>query len=676
MIATQKLGQAMIARPINKLLIANRGEIACRIIKTAKKMGIHCIAVYSEIDQQAKHVALANEAYCIGQATAQSSYLVIDKIIAVAKQSQADAIHPGYGFLSENAEFAKACQKNNIIFVGPPIEAIEAMASKSQAKEIMTKANIPLVAGYHGDQQEAIFLKQQAQQIGFPLLIKATAGGGGKGMRIVESIDNFDELLTACQRESLSSFNDDRVLLERYINQPRHIEIQIFADNHGNIVHCFERDCSLQRRHQKVLEEAPAPNFREDLFQEMAQVAINAAATIGYRGAGTVEFLLDSTQQFFFMEMNTRLQVEHPITEMITGLDLVEWQLLMAMGKPLPLNQSEIHKVGHSFEARIYAEDPSNEFLPSSGLIHLIKMPSDHPQIRIDSGVRTYDQVSVYYDPMIAKLIVWDKSRAGALLLLKKALSQIQLSGPSSNIDFLYQLANHDTIKNAEYDTHFIEDNLEELCVDSEFIEAEIIMAAAFVYLQTKTQQSNRLSNGKDPFSPWRNNQAWRLNQTAHYPLKLAYKNQIFDLMVYFEEQGYIFEIQDQEVAVFGELNEQRITLQVKQHKIQLDFFHRGNLLTFFKGTASWQIEVVQNESKIEALSQTTNIKAPMPGTVIEINVNPGDKVSAGESLMVVEAMKMEHQIKAHHDLQITQLCVEVGDLVDETSQLIEFEEY
>ncbi|MDQ7049750.1 MAG: biotin carboxylase N-terminal domain-containing protein [Enterobacterales bacterium] len=584
----------MRARQINKLLIANRGEIACRIITTAKQMGIHCIAIYSEIDRQAKHSLMAEEAYCVGQASAQSSYLMIDKIIQIAKQSQANAIHPGYGFLSENAEFALACKDNNIIFVGPPIEAIEAMGSKSQAKEIMTKAKIPLVLGYHGENQEEDFLKQQAEQIGFPLLIKATAGGGGKGMRVVNSLQDFASLLIACKRESLSSFGDDRVLLERYLTQPRHIEIQIFADCHNNIVHCFERDCSLQRRHQKVLEEAPACNFSDDLRQQMAAVAIESARAIGYQGAGTVEFLLDSDESFYFMEMNTRLQVEHPITEMITGLDLVEWQLIVAMGQPLPLKQSEIQQVGHAFEARIYAEDPANGFLPSSGLVSFLNTPTDDPYIRIDSGIKAGDQISVYYDPMIAKLIVWDKTREGARVRLKNALSKFHLAGPTTNIDFLYQLVNHDNIKNAEYDTHFIEDNLEELCVATDFIDDEILCAISFAYLNYQNKEKYINNNVADPYSPWSTTDGWRLNESSQYLLQLRYNEQTYEVLVHYQSEQIIIEHQMKEFIVSGEFLDHEIILNLNAHKMKFDWHQQGMHFTLFRGSSIWCVEVLQ----------------------------------------------------------------------------------
>ena len=428
---------------IQKILIANRGEIACRVIRTAQQMGIQCVAVYSDADKNSQHVKLADEAWYIGNSPASESYLLAEKILQVAKDSGSDAVHPGYGFLSENASFAENCTKNNIIFIGPPKGAIEAMGSKSEAKNIMTEAGVPLVEGYHGENQDESFLLVEADEIGYPLLIKATAGGGGKGMRVVESSEEFLTSLQSCKREALSSFGDDKVLIEKYLTKPRHVEIQVFADNFGNAVHLFERDCSVQRRHQKVIEEAPAPGLSEETRNAMGQVAIQSAKAINYSGAGTVEFLYDEDGSFYFMEMNTRLQVEHPVTEKITGLDLVEWQIIVASNQPLPLEQKDLHFNGHAFEARIYAEDPNNDFLPVTGKIDYLGLPKLNSHVRVDSGVVTGDSVSVFYDPMISKLIVWDKDRNSALARLRGALSEFHVAGLTTNIEFLHQLASH-----------------------------------------------------------------------------------------------------------------------------------------------------------------------------------------------------------------------------------------
>ncbi|MCW8997807.1 MAG: acetyl-CoA carboxylase biotin carboxylase subunit, partial [Kangiellaceae bacterium] len=501
----------MTQTSIHKLLIANRGEIACRIIRTAQRMGIECVAVYSDADKNAQHVKLADEAWYIGESPAKDSYLKADTILEIAKKSGANGIHPGYGFLSENAEFAQKCSDNNVIFVGPPVGAIEAMGSKSEAKSIMQNAGVPLVQGYHGDDQSESLLQQEADKIGYPLLIKATAGGGGKGMRVVESSSDFIDALNSCKREAISSFGDDQVLIEKYLTKPRHVEIQVFADNQGNAVHLFERDCSVQRRHQKVIEEAPAPGLTSETREAMGQVAIKAAQAIGYSGAGTVEFLYDEDGSFYFMEMNTRLQVEHPVTEMITGLDLVEWQITVANGLDLPLLQDQLSINGHAFEARIYAEDPNNDFLPATGNISYMGLPVTNANVRVDSGIVSGDTVSVYYDPMIAKLIVWDKDRNSALARLRGALSDFHVAGLTTNIEFLHQLASNDAFIKADLDTHFLDKHGEELTTADQSLSNDILaVASLFVMLR---QSEAHTADGEDPYSPWNTTSGWRLNE-------------------------------------------------------------------------------------------------------------------------------------------------------------------
>src|SRR5574343_258757 len=436
-----------------KILIANRGEIACRVIKTARRLGIKTVAVYSEADAGARHVRLADEAVLIGPAAARESYLVIEKIIAAAKQTGAEAIHPGYGFLSENEAFCHACDAAGIVFIGPPVSAIRAMGSKSEAKKLMEKAGVPLTPGYHGDNQAPAFLNLQADAIGYPVLIKAAAGGGGKGMRLVEKSGDFLEALASCKREAASSFGSDHVLVEKYLTRPRHIEIPVFGDTHGNYVYLFERDCSVQRRHQKVLEEAPAPGMTPERRAAMGQAAVDAARAVGYVGAGTVEFIANQDGSFYFMEMNTRLQVEHPGTEMITGQDLVEWQLRVAAGEPLPLNQEQLSIHGHALEARIYAEDPAKGFLPAPGrLVHLAP-PEESAHVRVDTGVEEGDAISPHYDPMIAKLIVWDVNRDRALARMLQALADYRVVGVANNIEFLSRLTACPAFANADLAT-------------------------------------------------------------------------------------------------------------------------------------------------------------------------------------------------------------------------------
>ncbi|TQV77511.1 acetyl/propionyl/methylcrotonyl-CoA carboxylase subunit alpha [Aliikangiella marina] len=659
---------------ISKLLIANRGEIACRIIRTAQRMGIECVAVYSDADKNAQHVKLADEAWYIGPSPAQESYLRSDKILQVAKQSGANAVHPGYGFLSENAEFAATCQQNNIIFVGPPVGAIEAMGSKSEAKRIMHEAEVPLVSGYHGDEQSESLLQAEADKIGYPLLIKATAGGGGKGMRVVESSAEFIDALNSCKREAKSSFGDDKVLIEKYLTKPRHVEIQVFADSLGNAVHLFERDCSVQRRHQKVIEEAPAPGLTEETREQMGQVAIKAAKAIGYQGAGTVEFLYDEDGSFYFMEMNTRLQVEHPVTEMITGLDLVEWQIVVANGNPLPKQQAQLSINGHAFEARIYAEDPNNDFLPATGLISYMGTPSTNQHVRVDSGIISGDQVSVYYDPMIAKLIVWDTDRNAALARLRGALADFHVAGLTTNIEFLHQLASNDSFIGADLDTHFLDKHGEELILGQQPADDAILAAASLKVMLDQSGNQQQL-HSVDPFSPWSDKSGWRLNEDNYHQIDLVYGSGHYEITAHFRDDGFLFEINNQEIFTKGYISDNKLFLELDGHKSTVSFAQEKNHLVLFRNASSWSFEV-KDSSQVDLGQETSaNLTAPMPGTVIQVLVADGDSVEEGQALIVMEAMKMEHTIKAHKDTTIKEVLFNVGDLVDEGAELISFEE-
>ena len=497
----------------NKILIANRGEIACRIIHTAKRLGVGTVAVYSEADVNARHVSLADEAVAIGPAPARDSYLAAEKLIAAAERTGAEAIHPGYGFLSENAGFAEACGDAGITFIGPSPRAIEAMGSKSAAKTIMRQAGIPLVPGYHGDNQDEMFLLGEAEKIGFPVMLKASAGGGGRGMRAVNGAAEFSEALRSAKREALGAFNDDRMLLEKYLEQPRHIEIQIFCDQHGNAVHLFERDCSIQRRHQKVLEEAPAPGMTDETRGAMGDAAISAARAIDYTGAGTVEFIVDTDGRFYFMEMNTRLQVEHPVTEFITGQDLVEWQLRVAAGERLPASQDQLAIDGHALEARIYAEDPDNGFLPSTGSLGHLRFPAETPQVRVDTGVRQGDTISVYYDPLIAKLIVRAGDRRNCLRRMLEALRQIQVAGVTTNIDFLTSVISHEAFQAADFDTGFIDRYLAELVPEKAPASPGVLaLAALYQALRRDSRSRREAATSDDPASPWWATDNWRPN--------------------------------------------------------------------------------------------------------------------------------------------------------------------
>lgn len=566
-----------------KILIANRGEIARRIIRTAKRMNVQTVAVYSEADVRSAFVREADRAVLIGPAAASDSYLRGDRIIAVAIECGAQAIHPGYGFLSENAEFAEACEAAGLVFIGPRPDAIRAMALKGAAKALMTAANVPVTPGYHGDDQNTDHLASEAARIGYPVLIKAVAGGGGKGMRRVDRAEDFADALVSAQREGLNAFSDPKVLIEKYLEVPRHIEIQLFADEHGHVVHLFERDCSLQRRHQKVIEEAPAPNLPEAMRQAMGQAAVRAAEAIHYRGAGTVEFIVDVSKgienaPFYFMEMNTRLQVEHPVTEAITGLDLVEWQLRVAAGEVLPKTQAELTLTGHAIEARLYAEDPQNDFLPATGTLDRLEFPAT---ARIESAVEEGDAVSPFYDPMIAKIIVHGRDRKQALSRMREALIETKLRGLATNLGFLRRVVSDDAFAAAEIDTGFIARHQDRLLMP--WPDSEIVPSLA------------------DPASPWNDITGWQLNLPPRSPLNLK------------SEAG-------EEAVVSGD------------------------------------------------------IKAPMPGKLIDVFVTAGETVEKGQKLLILGAMKIEHTMKAPKAGVVKAVHAAAGDQVADKTVLVEIE--
>ena len=656
------------------ILIANRGEIACRVIRTARRLGIRTVAVYSDADAASLHVAMADEAYHIGPAPARESYLRTEVILEVAARSGAQAIHPGYGFLSENAEFAEACSRAGTVFIGPPTGAIRAMGSKSAAKEIMEKAGVPLVPGYHGENQEPEFLRQEADRIGFPVLIKASAGGGGKGMRAVREAAEFADALASAKREAQASFGDDRVLLEKYLTKPRHIEIQVFADSHGNAVHLFERDCSIQRRHQKVLEEAPAPGMKPALREKMGEAAVAAARTIGYVGAGTVEFLLDEDGSFYFMEMNTRLQVEHPVTEMISGQDLVEWQLQVAAGLPLPCSQQELAIGGHAIEARIYAEDPARDFLPSIGRLNHLRSPSENANVRIDTGVGQGGEVSIYYDPMIAKLIVWDTDRAGALRRLQKALAEYQVVGVTTNIGFLGSVAAHPAFAAGDLDTGFIERYRADLFPDPRpASDRTLALAALDILLRRNEEAAQAATASQDPYSPWHQTRGWRLNFDNHHYLHFLDGEQLVMVTVHYRQEGYLLDLPGGELLVRGErdaggdlladLGGARIKATVVRHGANLTIMLRGQSHTL---TIHDPYALGSDEEGAGG-----KLTAPMPGKVVAVMVEPGEKVEKGRPLMILEAMKMEHTITAPRDGLVAQLNFAVGCLVSEGAELL-----
>ena len=668
---------------INKLLIANRGEIACRVIKTANAQGIKTIAVYSDADKNALHVQMADEAVYLGPSPSKKSYLRGELIIEKAKELGVDAIHPGYGFLSENAEFANLCAKNNIIFVGPPASAIEAMGSKSAAKHIMEKAGVPLVPGYHGDDQSEAVLKGAADEMGYPVLLKAAAGGGGKGMRQVWSEKEFSQALNAAKRESMASFGDDHMLVEKYLTRPRHVEIQVFCDTHGNGVYLFERDCSVQRRHQKIIEEAPAPNMSQSVREKMGEAAILAAKAINYVGAGTVEFLLDEDDSFYFMEMNTRLQVEHPVTEMITREDLVHWQLTIAEGKPLPKQQNELTLTGHAFEARIYAEDPNNEFLPSTGTLRLLRTPKENDVVRVDTGVVEGDEVSVFYDPMIAKLVVWGENREIALKRLISALGDYYIDGVSTNIDFLKRVATHPAFVAAELTTTFVEkhhDSLfsatsEDAASDdaaSDDTQVNIPVMALLSLLNRKVSRSD-----KTP-SVWSTAGGWRANANHTETLALLCNQEEVHVGVKHQRHGtedaWELSVGDNSYNVKGKLVDSALHATINGYKSTFTYSDNDGVFTLFNKDTHAKFSLISaslgddNDDNGDA-----NFSAPMNGTIVAHLVEKGVLVKKGEPILVMEAMKMEHSIIAPHDGAVEEFFFNPGELVDGGATLLAF---
>ena len=660
----------------DKILIANRGEIACRVIRTAHRMGIATVAVYSEADANAKHVAMADEAVAIGAAPARDSYLRIDRVIEAARRTGASAIHPGYGFLSENSEFCRACDDAGITFIGPPVGAIEAMGSKSAAKQIMSKADVPMLPGYHGDEQDPALVLAEAEKVGFPVLLKAVSGGGGKGMRRVDSAANFQEELEAAQREANSSFGDNRMLVEKFLTRPRHVEIQVFCDSLGNGVFLAERDCSVQRRHQKVIEEAPAPGLAEATRQAMGDAAVRAARAIDYQGAGTVEFLFDETGEFYFMEMNTRLQVEHPVTEMITGQDLVEWQLRVAAGEPLPLLQDDIVIDGHAFEARIYAEDPANGFLPATGRLAFMQTPAETDQVRVDTGVREGDEVGIHYDPMIAKLIVWDSDRSAALRQLAMALSKFRVAGLTTNIDFLYNIATSAPFRDLQLDTRFIEEHSEQLLAQDQRDESqELALASLFLLLNRNAAAARAAAQHPDPSSPWHARSAWRMNEPHVHRLALQYGGR--DIDVEAEHRGtraYELRFEGHRVNASGKLYGDTLNADIDGFQQKLSFAeHDGNWSAYGPGGAFGFGLRPAELGEDQAAAAGGNPRAPMNGVVVALLAEPGQAVDADTPLMVMEAMKMEHTIRAPVAGTVTEFYYQAGDLVDGNAELLNF---
>jgi 3-methylcrotonyl-CoA carboxylase alpha subunit len=646
-----------------RILIANRGEIACRVARTARALGIRTVAVYTDADRDVLHVKVADEARRI------ASYLDIAAVLAAARDTHAEAIHPGYGFLSENAEFAAACRAAGVVFIGPTPEAIAAMGDKAAAKRLMEKAGVPLVPGYHGEAQDLKTLEKEAARIGFPVLIKPSAGGGGKGMRIVREKKAFSTELAAAQREAKSAFGDERVLIERYLERPRHIEVQVFGDTQGSVVHLFERDCSVQRRHQKILEEAPAPNFPHK--EEIRAAAVAAAKAIGYVSAGTVEFIAEQDGRFYFMEMNTRLQVEHPVTEMITGLDLVEWQLRVAAGHKLPAAQKDLAARGHAIEARIYAEDPARDFLPATGRILHLGFPGEGSRVRIDTGVQAGAEVSPHYDPMIAKLIVRGRDRATALARLRQALAEVEIAGVTTNVAFLRRVAASRAFAAAELETGLIERNRDELFAEKP-ITSEVLAAAAFAELaeEEETARSRAASSG-DPYSPWHRVDGWRLNQDSHHDFVFLDGETPHPVRLLFLEDGLRVTANGADHMLSGErLADERLLVRLDQRTFKARAVRAGHDWHVF-AEGDYRRLSLRQELGAEEDARTGSLAAPMPGKVIKVMAKAGAKVTKGDALLILEAMKMEHTITAPADGVVKEIHYAAGEQVLEGAELI-----
>ncbi|WP_369914975.1 acetyl-CoA carboxylase biotin carboxylase subunit [Xanthomonas sp. NCPPB 3005] len=658
----------------DKILIANRGEIACRVIATCRTLGIASVAVYSDADRDARHVRLADEAIHIGAAPARDSYLRGERILDAALASGAQAIHPGYGFLSENADFAEACAARGIVFIGPPPAAIRAMGDKSAAKALMHAAGVPLTPGYHGDRQEPEFLREQADAIGYPVLIKASAGGGGKGMRRVDRSEDFVAALAACQREAQAAFGNAHVLVEKYVLRPRHIEIQVFGDTHGELAYLFERDCSVQRRHQKVLEEAPAPGMRGERRAAMGQAAVEAARAVGYVGAGTVEFIVAPDGAFYFMEMNTRLQVEHPVTECITGTDLVEWQLRVAAGQPLPKRQHELAIRGHALEARLYAEDPARGFLPSTGTLQHLRLPAADAHTRVDAGVEQGDVIGPHYDPMIAKLIVWDETRERALRRMQAALAACQVVGVATNAAFLQRLIGTTAFAQADLDTALIEREHAALFDTAPATAEPTWTLAALAWLLHARADA---AQPGDPHSPWDLRDGWRLGEPAPRNLILQQGETRRTLRAAATDAGWRIHdsATDAVLLAAGSLQEQRLQAQLDGQRVRADAVFAGSRLHLFVAGQAHLFDLHDPVAEADQpIADAGGLIAPMPGRVVALLVAPGTRVARGTPLLVLEAMKMEHTLQAPADGVVHGYRVREGELVGDGVALLEFE--
>ncbi|HKU85114.1 MAG TPA: acetyl/propionyl/methylcrotonyl-CoA carboxylase subunit alpha [Casimicrobiaceae bacterium] len=664
-----------------RILIANRGEIACRVARTARRLGIATVAVYSDAEAHALHVETCDRAFRIGAAPPRESYLNGNAIIDVAKRSGAQAIHPGYGFLSENEAFAAACARAGLVFIGPPPAAIAAMGSKSAAKAIMASAGVPVVPGYHGDDQDPALLAREAARVGYPVLIKAVSGGGGKGMKVAQSASEFASALASAQREGQASFGDARVLLERYLSSPRHIEIQVFADTHGNAIHLFERDCSVQRRHQKVLEEAPAPGMGEARRRAMGEAAVAAAKAIGYVGAGTVEFIAEQDGTFYFMEMNTRLQVEHPVTEMITGVDLVEWQLRVAAGEPLPRGQASLAIDGHAIEARVYAEDPDRGFLPSIGRITHWRMPERSARVRVDTGFRAGDDVTPYYDPMLAKVIAWGEDRERARASLIAALDGCQIAGVTTNLAFLERVLAHEAFAAGQLTTGLIDANRGALLPPPGQAPQRALIAAALAeYGAIRDAAAAAAATSADPHSPWHSTDAWWSGSAAHR-LSFTFDDGEHRHAVDVKPQA------DGTITLSGAADMSGIRAQINGDRVAIDpsggasediatVVRDGDARHVFGSGLRARLSLADSFTHAgDEIEHAGHLAAPMSGAVVAVMVKPGDAVAKGAALVVLEAMKMEHTIVAPVAARVAAVHFAVGDRVGEGADLVDLED-
>ena len=657
-----------------RVLIANRGEIACRVIRTCRRLGIRTIAVYSEADRDAQHVRLADEAWPIGGPRPADSYLRSDAILDAAKKSGAQAVHPGYGFLSENTAFARACAGAGIAFIGPRPESIEAMGSKAAAKALMERHGVPLVPGYHGDDQRPEHLAEQARRTGFPLMVKAAAGGGGKGMRIVRGEGEFAAALAAAQREAQSSFGDARVILERYVEQPRHIEFQVFGDMHGHVVHLNERECSAQRRYQKVLEETPSPFLTPERRRAMGEAAVAAARAVDYVGAGTVEFIVAPDGEFFFMEMNTRLQVEHPVTELTLGLDLVEWQLRVAAGEPLPLAQEQVRARGHAIEVRLYAEDPEQNFLPGSGRLRTLRLPAPSAHVRVDGGVAEGDTVTIFYDPMIAKLIVWDEDRPRALQRLREALAGCEIAGPKSNVAFLERLARHPAVVEGRIDTGYLDRHLDEFLAGDAAPPERVLFAAATAALLH--EEADARADAADPHSPWASADAWRVGHAGKRIVALALGGARLEIEAHGHAGDYRLRHGEAACEVRGaRLDGAALCARFDSEALRLPArADARRVLLHDAGGRRWSFERAAAFAWVARdAAGGDRIVAPMPGRIVLVRAQAGDAVEEGQELLVMEAMKMELALKAPRAGTVESVSAAQGDFVEADAVLVRF---